>query len=102
MTSLKGLLEPSPSGARLTKPQAGMICAVVAEALRTRSTESPDVRDLAQRVIMEAVAAWPTDRSCVTCGFESEGHHCERWDKSVPDHIVDVGCDEWEEHGVPF
>lgn len=101
----KGFLARRSDGSlRMTKAQRDVVQRAVDAALHHAKTSRVVLDDLASvvaRVVGQALAEYPIDRSCVTCDFEAEGF-CHVWDDTIPQHAVDAGCDRHQAHGAPF
>lgn len=105
MRSSRGFLaRRSDGGLRMTASQIESVRRGVDEAINQRhGDESADVLALVDRVVLEALNGYPTDRSCETCDlFVSEGRHCMQWKAEVPVNAIDAGCKHWQDHGAPF
>lgn len=114
MLSSKGIGDRAPDGrVRLTAAAKDTLARLISAVLDRAYTEATqgaasasgtvagDTIALARRVLVEHVRDYPTDRTCLTCDFESEGH-CLHWRQQIPAAHVEKGCAQHKTEGAPF
>lgn len=101
----KGFLQWGPNGMRLTNRQRldlQRVLRSILDVAEQSKVEQPDLMRLTRRVTLQALDAYPVDRTCATCDFEEEGHCLRFGGGEIPDEFLEQGCNEHRADGPPF
>ncbi len=106
MISTKAFLSPGPDRwPRMTEKQKESVAKAMKAVLDFYVGDKPCIEtDTAREVVSRALAAYPADRSCLSCDYfdKWEDRHCIHWSQSVPEEHVEAGCDKHQTHATPF
>ena len=102
MVSLEGFLNQQHGDPpRMTQGQKDLVAKGVRAALD--ASLPPRVATGILEAIQHALDALPASRACHCCDFFCESSaHCRVWAEAVPPHVHPVGCDRFQNEGVPF